>query len=211
MKTPGDPRGTPTSPRLDWADAGTVAIQQLNRLQNRNDLLLGDAASGAVKCGLRGRVEDLARRPRTPSGGSTAIDRSSGSVSTTAGGTPYRVSRDDGSGDADHQVRRRCDGVAGLDEDARLAVFPRVARQRRPNATCIASRLDGTGTPERVTPAISPEHTTTTFRRTDDSPSTPTPGSTSPPVDRRGRPARSSFPADADHRRRRRPRHWRPS
>jgi dipeptidyl-peptidase-4 len=33
---------------LDWIDASTVAMQQLNRLQNENDYLVGDAATGSV-------------------------------------------------------------------------------------------------------------------------------------------------------------------
>ena len=48
MKTPGDPRETYLA-RLSWIDAGTVAMQQLNRLQNRNDFLLGDARTGEVR------------------------------------------------------------------------------------------------------------------------------------------------------------------
>src|SRR6185295_15879711 len=47
LDTPGDPRDTYLA-RMDWLDAGTVAVQQLNRLQNRNDLLLGDVRSGDV-------------------------------------------------------------------------------------------------------------------------------------------------------------------
>ena len=48
MKAPGDPRNAYLA-RLEWLDPRTVAIQQLNRLQNRNDFLLGDAAAGT--CG----------------------------------------------------------------------------------------------------------------------------------------------------------------
>ena len=40
IKAPGDPREHYLA-RLDWIDADTVAIQQLNRLQNQNDFLLG--------------------------------------------------------------------------------------------------------------------------------------------------------------------------
>jgi dipeptidyl-peptidase-4 len=47
MKTPGDPRNTYLA-SLDWIDASTVAMQQLNRLQNEDDYLLGDAATGDV-------------------------------------------------------------------------------------------------------------------------------------------------------------------
>src|SRR5690606_18415838 len=48
MRTPGDPRDTYLA-RLEWIDAQTVAMQQLNRLQNQNDVLLGDARTGDVR------------------------------------------------------------------------------------------------------------------------------------------------------------------
>ncbi len=48
MKTPGDPRDNYLA-RMEWMDGTTVGIQQLNRLQNQNDLLLADARSGDVR------------------------------------------------------------------------------------------------------------------------------------------------------------------
>ena len=36
-------------PWMAWADAGTLVLQHMNRLQNRNDLLLADAATGQVR------------------------------------------------------------------------------------------------------------------------------------------------------------------
>lgn len=52
LQTPGDPRETYLA-RLDWVDQATVAMQQLNRLQNRNDFLLGDASTGEVRHAFR--------------------------------------------------------------------------------------------------------------------------------------------------------------
>lgn len=53
MQTPGDPRDGYLA-RLEWSvDGRSVAIQQLNRLQNRNDLLVADAASGQVRRAYR--------------------------------------------------------------------------------------------------------------------------------------------------------------
>ena len=52
MKAPGDPREHYLA-QLDWLDAQTLAIQQLNRLQNRNDYLLADASSGSVRRAFR--------------------------------------------------------------------------------------------------------------------------------------------------------------
>lgn len=48
MKAPGDPRNM-YIPRLDWAGPKEVVFQHLNRLQNANDVVLGDAATGAVR------------------------------------------------------------------------------------------------------------------------------------------------------------------
>ena len=45
VKTPGDPRDDYLA-RLEWVDTTTLAIQQLNRLQNRLDVLIADAHSG---------------------------------------------------------------------------------------------------------------------------------------------------------------------
>src|SRR5215472_5783144 len=47
MDIPGDPRQNYIA-RLQWADANTLLIQQLNRLQNTENYLLADAGSGAV-------------------------------------------------------------------------------------------------------------------------------------------------------------------
>ncbi len=49
MRTPGDPRNT-YIPVLEWAASSReVIFQLLNRLQNTNDVLIGDAATGAVR------------------------------------------------------------------------------------------------------------------------------------------------------------------
>ena len=47
LQTPGEPRNDYLA-SLDWIDEETVGMQQLNRLQNRNDLLLGDVRTGSV-------------------------------------------------------------------------------------------------------------------------------------------------------------------
>jgi dipeptidyl-peptidase-4 len=49
MQTPGDPRNTYIA-RVQWTpDGRALAIQQLSRLQNRNDLLFADPATGSVR------------------------------------------------------------------------------------------------------------------------------------------------------------------
>jgi dipeptidyl-peptidase-4 len=53
----GDPRNHYLA-RMDWAESDTeVVIQQLNRLQNTNRVLLADAATGAVRCVLTEKDE----------------------------------------------------------------------------------------------------------------------------------------------------------
>src|SRR4051794_16546854 len=47
MRTPGDRRNSYIA-SLDWIDTSTIAMQQLNRLQNENDYLLGDSATGSI-------------------------------------------------------------------------------------------------------------------------------------------------------------------
>jgi dipeptidyl-peptidase-4 len=49
LKTPGDPRDTYLA-RAEWIDGDTLALQQLNRLQNRRDLLQANAGTGEVRC-----------------------------------------------------------------------------------------------------------------------------------------------------------------
>jgi len=56
MATPGDARDSYLA-RLEWYDASTLAIQQLNRLQNQQDLLTADAATGTVARVFRDRSE----------------------------------------------------------------------------------------------------------------------------------------------------------
>ena len=40
-------------PRMDWVDARTLVLQNMNRLQNRNEVLLADASTGGVTRVLR--------------------------------------------------------------------------------------------------------------------------------------------------------------
>jgi dipeptidyl-peptidase 4 len=47
IAAPGDPRNSYIA-SLEWIDASTLALQQLNRLQTENDYLLADASTGNV-------------------------------------------------------------------------------------------------------------------------------------------------------------------
>ncbi|MGI8403081.1 MAG: S9 family peptidase [Gemmatimonadaceae bacterium] len=49
VAVPGDPRNN-YIPRMDWAaNSDEIVLQHLNRLQNTNEVMLGDARTGAVK------------------------------------------------------------------------------------------------------------------------------------------------------------------
>ena len=57
-------RATATWPGSSGATTTTLAIQQLNRLQNQQDLLSADARTGRVARVFRDESEDLGRRRR---------------------------------------------------------------------------------------------------------------------------------------------------
>jgi dipeptidyl-peptidase-4 len=151
IDAPGDPRDTYLA-RLEWAgDGRAIAVQQLNRLQNRNDVLMADARTGAVR-----------RAHRDESNGWVDINddftwldggKAFAWVSEKDGWRHlYRVATD-GSGE---RLLTKFDGdiisVSGVDATAGLAYFlasPASATEQY----LYRARLDGTGEIERVTPA----------------------------------------------------------
>ena len=165
MKVPGDPREHYLA-RLDWIDAGTVAMQQLNRLQNQNDYYLGDGATGAVTRAFRdtsstwvdvvdevrwidkGRAflwiserdgwRHVYRVPRSAAGASTGTNGAAPAAATLL--TRF---------DAD------ITDVVGVDEPGGWLYV--IASPDNPTQRYLyRARLDGTGAPERVTPADQP-------------------------------------------------------
>ena len=154
MKTPGDPRNTYLA-TLQWtADSRALLIQQLNRLQNTNDLLVADARGGDVRRAYRDtndawvdRVSDLIEID-----GGRAVTWSS---EKDGWRHLYRVALD-GSGD---RLITRFDGdvigVEAIDVKRGWAYFiasPDSAIER----FLYRTRLDGSGAIERVTPAGQP-------------------------------------------------------
>ena len=150
MNTPGDPRDTYLA-RLEWLDDRTVAVQQLNRLQNRNDLLLADARTGAVRRAFSDESKtwvDVMEEVRWIDGGRAFLWISERDGWRHA----FRVPRD--GGDATLLTRFEADVIelAGVDEAAGWLYFvasPEHATERY----LYRSKLDGTGAPQRVTPA----------------------------------------------------------
>ena len=153
MKTPGDPRDGYLA-RAGWADAGTVAIQQLNRLQNRHDLLLADARTGEVRRVFRDESTTWV------AAGDTVRWIDSGRaflwVSERDGWRHvYRVPKGGGDGTLITRFDADIVSIAEVDEVQGWIYFsasPTNAAER----FLYRSRLDGSGLPERVTPAGQP-------------------------------------------------------
>ena len=154
IKTEGDPRNTYLA-RIGWIDANTVAIQQLNRLQNRNDFLSADVKSGAVKRIFRDESRqwvDINEEVPWIDGGRTFLWQSE----KNGWNQVYRVPREGGDG----QLITKFDGdvvdIAGLDEKGGWMYF-RASPDNAGQRYLYRARLDGSSSsPERVTPANQP-------------------------------------------------------
>jgi dipeptidyl-peptidase 4 len=149
LNTPGDPRDSYLA-RVDWLDADTVAIQQLNRLQNRDDLLLADARSGEVRRVFRDEsktwvevMDDL----RWVDHGRACIWLSERDGWRHA----YRVPRDGGEPTLLTKFDADAIDIAGIDEPGGWLYFS-ASPDRAIDRYLYRSRLDGSGAPERVTP-----------------------------------------------------------
>jgi dipeptidyl-peptidase 4 len=153
LQIPGDPREHYIA-RLQWADANTVLVQQLNRLQNTDAYLLADARSGRVHEMWRDQDEAFITigfgglpeaQPIRAGAEFLVVSEKDGWMHV------YRVGRDGhetlitrGSMDAS--------GVSGVDERGGWLYFiasPQNATQRY----LYRAPLDGSSDPVRVTPA----------------------------------------------------------
>jgi dipeptidyl-peptidase-4 len=153
IKTEGDPRNTYLA-RIGWIDSNTVSIQQLNRLQNRNDFLTADIKTGAVKRVFRDESPqwvDINEEVPWVDGGRTFLWQSE----KDGWNHVYRVPREGGTG----QVITKFDGdvtdIAGFDEKGGWMYF-RASPDNAGQRYLFRARLDGSGTPERITPASQP-------------------------------------------------------
>ena len=149
LKTPGDPRNSYLA-RMDWVDSTTVAIQQLNRLQNQNDFLMGDVASGEVRRIFRDESKtwvDLVDDVKWIDGGKAFLWLSERDGWRHA----YRVPREGGEPGLITRFEADVISVSGVDEALGWLYFiasPTNATQQY----LYRSRLDGSGVPERVSP-----------------------------------------------------------
>ena len=153
IKTEGDPRNTYLA-RLGWIDSRTVAIQQLNRLQNRNDFLTADAASGSVKRIFRDESKqwvDIVEEVPWIDGGRTFLWLSE----RNGWQHVYRVPREGGDGQVITKFDADATDIAGFDEKGGWMYF-RASPDNAGQRYLYRARLDGSGAPERVTPADQP-------------------------------------------------------
>ena len=152
LAIPGDPRQHYIA-YLQWLDAGTLSIQQLNRLQNTENYLLADAGTGAVRQMWRNHDDAFisigfgglpGAQPIHDGTELLAVSEKDGWMHV------YRVTRD---GRETLVTRGNMDatGIAGVDEKAGWVYFiasPENATQRY----LFRAPLDGRSDPARVTP-----------------------------------------------------------
>ena len=159
MKTPGDPRNTYIA-SLEWIDASTVAMQQLNRLQNEDDYLLADVSTGAVThafhdtsfaAGGHASWVDVQDEVEWIDGGKSFLW-----LSERDGWRKiYRASRDGRAPVLVTKFDAEVTGLVGVSERDGAVYFmasPRNATQRY----LYRAPLDGSSAPVRVTPPAEP-------------------------------------------------------
>ena len=149
IKTPGDPRNTYLA-RMEWVDNGSVAIQQLNRLQNQNDFLMGDVRTGEVRRVFRDESKtwvDLVDDVKWIDGGKAFLW-----ISERDGWQHvYRLPRSGGEPKLVTRFDADVISMTGMDETLGWLYFiasPKDATQQY----LYRAKLDGSGAPERVTP-----------------------------------------------------------
>ena len=150
MKTPGDARETYLA-RMEWLDAGTLAMQQLNRLQNRNDLLLADARNGEVRRIFRDESNawvDVQDEIRWIDKGRAFLWLSE----RDGWRHVYRGRRDGGEPALVTRFDADVVDIAGVDEAAGRVYFI-ASPERATERYLFRAKLDASSAPERVTPA----------------------------------------------------------
>ena len=153
IKTPGDPRNTYIG-RMAWTEnPQEIIIQHLNRLQNTNDVLLADPATGEVR--RMYRDQDDAWVNVNPS--FTWLEKGSRLLFTSERDGwrhAYAVSK---TGDARLITTEPFDllSISGVDEKGGWLYY--IASPENATQRCLyRSRLDGKGKAEKVCPANQP-------------------------------------------------------
>ena len=153
VRTPGELRDF-YIPRMDWADARTLVVQHMNRLQNRNDVLFADAGTGEVHRSLRDEskawVEEMDEVVFLPGNKEFVW------VSEKDGWRhAYAVPRDGGG----ERLLTKFDGdMAGIDaiDTAGGRLYFTASPDNPLQLYLYMSKLDGDGRVQRVTPADQP-------------------------------------------------------
>jgi dipeptidyl-peptidase-4 len=153
MQTPGDPRDSYLA-RLEWQNDSTLAIQQLNRLQNQQDLLSADAATGRVGRVFRDRSEswvDVVDTVRWVDGGKAFLWPSE----RDGWRHLYKAAADGTSTTLVTAFEADIMQLVGVDAGDEWGYF--TASPHDPTARYLyRARTNGQGVPERVTPADQP-------------------------------------------------------
>ena len=154
MNLPGDPRQNYVV-RMEWAGSSReLVVQQLNRLQNQADLLMADAATGAVR--RFHRDTDKAWLDYNDELHSIAGGRAYLWISESSGWRHvYRVARDGSGATPVTQGSWDVASVTRVDASGTWLYYsasPGDSTRRYLYRT----RLDGAGAPERLTPASQP-------------------------------------------------------
>jgi len=158
IKVAGDPRNI-YIPRFDWADSGTVILQQMNRLQNTNNIWLGDVKNGNVRLMFQDRDEAWVDVDNVINNKFIWIGKEGAKdliyVSERDGWRhAYRISR---GGDSRLITTGAFDLVSiSLVDEAGGWLYYIASPENATQRYLYRSRLDGSGTPERVTPSDEP-------------------------------------------------------
>jgi dipeptidyl-peptidase-4 len=153
MNVPGDPRENYIA-RLEWAgNSDEIVIEHLNRLQNTNDVLLGNAATGAVRQLYHDQDAawlDVVDELRWVHGKDLLWESERDNWRHV-----YLISRE--SREARLVTRGDFDVLSVAGVDARQEWLYYIASPDDATARYLyRTRLDGTGSPVRVTPAGEP-------------------------------------------------------
>jgi dipeptidyl-peptidase-4 len=176
MQPPGDPREFYIA-RMEWVDGRTLALERLNRLQNHIELLLADAATGETRAVYRDESKtwvDVVSEIRWLSGNREFLWESE----KDGWRHVYRAARDGSRERLVTKFEGDVIDVVGADEKNGLLYFL-ASPGRASDKSLYRTKLDGSGTVERVTPPteagthtydLSPDgrfaiHTTSTFDR----------------------------------------------
>ncbi len=154
LDVPGEPRNNYVA-RMEWAEnSNELVIEHLNRLQNKNDVLLADASTGKIRSVFLDEDKawvNVMNEITWLRGGSEFLWLSERDGWRHA----YRVSRSDGSAKLITRGNYDVIGIDSTDEKGGWLYFiasPDNATQRYLYRT----RLDGSAEAERVSPANAP-------------------------------------------------------